>query len=80
MKKNKEKKSQDMKIKICISLFSQGPYAKQGDVVKVPRLIIRGREPLKVGEVSLTELRPDWRQVLSSCTVQLCTVVKMICT
>ena len=39
-----------------------------------------GGEALKVGEDSLTKRRPGWRQVLSSYTVQLCTVVKMICT
>jgi hypothetical protein len=32
-----------------------------------------------VGEDSFTKLRPGWGQVLSSFTVQLCTVVQMIC-
>ena len=47
---------------LALDSFYHGPLAKQGDVVKVPQFsIIRG--PLKVGEVSLTKLRPGLCQV-----------------
>ena len=61
--------------------FPHDPLAKQVDVGKVPQFFSGwGEGPLKVGEILLTKLRPGWRQVLSSSTVQMCLVVKMICT
>ena len=48
-----------------LEFFSPHPSC-QGDVGKEPQLF-RGRGPLKVEEVSLTKLRPGWRQVVVTC-------------
>ena len=49
--------------------FSQGPLAKQGDLVKEPQFSRERWGPQNVEEVALPILRPGWRQVLFSCTV-----------
>jgi hypothetical protein len=60
--------------------FPTSTLAEQGEVGKVPQLCQIGLGSLKVGEVSVKKLRPGWRQVVSRCTMELCTVVKMIYT
>ena len=53
-------------LKIAVTSFYHSTLAKQGDVGKEPQFSIRRRGVggvQKVGEVSLTKLRPGWRQV-----------------
>ena len=52
-------------IRLRVDFFSPHPSC-QGVVGKDPQLF-RGRGPLKVEEVSLTKLRPGWRQVVVTC-------------
>ena len=52
-------------IRLRVEFLSPHPSC-QGVVGEDPQLF-RGRGPLKVEEVSLTKLRPGWRQVVVTC-------------